>query len=53
MEFKEAITELYTTLVDETTTEHTDKVGISFRYQELPGILVTINYTKDAVKTEQ
>ena len=46
MEFKEALLELYTTLSDQVPTD-TEKVGVTFRYQELPKVAITVSFKEE------
>ena len=46
MEFKEAILELYTTLTDSAATD-TEKIGVVFRYPELPKVAITVSFKQE------
>lgn len=43
MEFKEAILDLYNTL-SETVTHDTQKFGVSFKYEELPDVIIKLSF---------
>jgi len=48
LEFKEAILDLYDTLA-ENSPEDTTKVGVTFRYQELPDVDIKLTFEEVVV----
>lgn len=43
MEFKEAVLDLYNTM-SEIYTENTEKFGVSFKYEELPDVIIKLSF---------